>query len=534
MDHLGGPLSQPLLTPKNVIVGIEIGMTCTGVAVWSDLCPMLNVIQKWPMRPGSRPTVVNKVPTKVAYEAGKASIDSWGFGCPEVDKIGPAMAVKDLFKFLLDRDYFRKEFEGNFDAAPGTVDDVALWYGDFLRALHEHIVHCLEDGWNVDLELTKVEYNFSIPTPWADNDKLIEMFRDIVEEVGFAHGNESVVMQLTEAEASAVFTVKQHKFRFKDMGAMQVVKVTDEAVQLDNLDQPKALPVGSLNIDDLFERYATRILDRLRLTYPHLPQHRAHQIMRNSFQVVKHAFGTPAALPISRFEVSVPPEGPEDPGEPQLLERIELTHEELKAMFDEQLVKIFEFIDNEIAYLKWYIPDKNLSYLILNGEFCSSRYVQDEIARRYNEVKTLFPLHPEDGPLTVCKGLVIDRLQKRAQELLDTSCQRSEPRRPYRSLFQEIFDEKNDAQFFKIGQLRWNKPIRNRNIEVCPSGNDSSCGGKLHELIDDDAAAKDWYLGSRCCTTPYHSSKVYLRPHSEMNSMASIDWRPSSRDDTKP
>jgi len=123
------------------------------------------------------------------------------------------MAVKDMFKFYLDKTFLRDKFEGNFEAAPGNLDDVVLWFGDFLRELYAHIKKYLQDIWKVDFNLTKVEYIFGLPTSWKDNYKLVQLFRSTAVEAGFRTDN--IILDLTEAEASAIFTAKHTDEEFK-------------------------------------------------------------------------------------------------------------------------------------------------------------------------------------------------------------------------------------------------------------------------------------------------------------------------------
>lgn len=148
---------------------------------------------------------MNKVPTRVSYKAGKATYHSWGFKCPELEDVGPAMAIKEMFKFHLGKWFSggdrEREQNGAFE-----LEDVKLWYKDFLSALYLHIVQYLRETWKVDVGLTTVEYIFSIPTWWGRQDQLVQIFRELVDAAGFKDGH--VIMNLTEAEASAVFTAK--------------------------------------------------------------------------------------------------------------------------------------------------------------------------------------------------------------------------------------------------------------------------------------------------------------------------------------
>lgn len=123
------------------------------------------------------------------------------------------MGIKDMFKFYLDTFFATEKFRRVPNSIP-KHKDIRMWYRDFLTALHAHIVSQLRSRWREDPDATSVEYVFSIPTMWKDKDALVREFRDLVDEAGFGNTG-TVVMDLTEGEAAAVFTAKQldHKFQ---------------------------------------------------------------------------------------------------------------------------------------------------------------------------------------------------------------------------------------------------------------------------------------------------------------------------------
>lgn len=186
-----------------MLVGVAFGIDRTPNA------PVRNfesyVIDTWP---GTDRTEC-KVPTKVAYTAGEIGIHSWGFGCPELGDLRGGQAVKDMFKFFLDTS---KERFGPSQAV--KLENVKLWYTDFLKALHAHIMDYLPTKPRIDINnnSTSIEFVFSIPTRWKDDDELLQKFRDIVDDAGFG---DHVKMDLTEGEAAAVFTFDQLKHKFQ-------------------------------------------------------------------------------------------------------------------------------------------------------------------------------------------------------------------------------------------------------------------------------------------------------------------------------
>ncbi|CZR64596.1 uncharacterized protein PAC_14494 [Phialocephala subalpina] len=401
-----------------VIVGIDIGMTCTGVAFCAyDNVSHQNpqVIQDWPGLPGT-PAVANKVPTCIAYRAGISKPRSWGFECPDFGNVENGMAVLDLFKFQLQILITKKGVprQGGVEV---EMRDVKNWYRDFLRALYMRIGKHLKEKLEMDFEggTVPVDYIFSVPTMWKNNHELVGAFRQVVDEAGFSSGN--VTMELTEGEAAAVFTATRSNHTFKkgeafivcdaggattDMCALQVTKLDGGAVQLKLLDDPKAIDVGSVRIDKLFEDRAKEYLDELKIDdkFGQL----AHRMRKGVFQQWKIKFGT--ALDVPNYKTSVRPELRDSPS-------MYLSRNELKGMFDKQIEKIIKFIDNEIGHLRDLEPEVKLSYIFLAGGLGSSKYLQDEIENHYKDknIKVLFAKNPIDPPLAVCKGLVIDRLQ---------------------------------------------------------------------------------------------------------------------------
>ncbi|CZR51443.1 uncharacterized protein PAC_01319 [Phialocephala subalpina] len=317
-------------------------------------------------------------------------------------------------------------------------------------------------------------------------------------------------MDLTEGEASSVFTAKllDHKFQegesfivcdagggTTDVCVLQVKRVQDEMVELELLDDPKAIAVGSVDIDDMFE---SRALEQLR-TFIGIPQDEAmllaHQITREDFQTFKTGFGEVPDL--SRIVYLAVPNS---------TERIQLTRDHLKDMFDSQIRQIFTFIDQEISFLRTVRPDVTLSYIFLAGGLGSSKYVQDELVGHYTRLKVLFAPVPEDLPLAVCKGLVIDRLQFFSNNLPVIPIRFSNA--SYGILCKEIYQKKHagqqsvkndlDGKKYAENQIDWfvlrdEKPLWRHSIT------------KLYSLIVDTAKVTDSWSFSVVRSTLEHS-----------------------------
>jgi hypothetical protein len=193
-------------------------MITTGVAIFSiNPTPNKHIkpscIQKWPGgdAPGKR--IFNKVPTRITYKAGDFRAGPWGVACPSPRRPLPGLAVKSLFKFLLDPnclEEFNKE-RAKLGDEQESMENVKKWITDFLTNLHDHIVLHLKDSpWRVDWGVTKVEYHFSLPTSWESNGILVGDFQKAVENAGFAPSKRTTLtIGMTEAAASAVYTANR-------------------------------------------------------------------------------------------------------------------------------------------------------------------------------------------------------------------------------------------------------------------------------------------------------------------------------------
>ena len=169
------------------------------------------VIDKWP----GTDKVVYKVPTTVCYRAGDKRY-RWGFQCvdPELAKCGNGRSVISCFKLHLDPKFLRETYNGDPEYDIYTEENVRMWWTDFLRGLHDHVVKYISTKLKLgDWKSTKVEYNFSIPTTWYGTD-VIETFKGIVVDAGFKKTEcHALRIDMTEAEAAAVYTGKssQHQ-----------------------------------------------------------------------------------------------------------------------------------------------------------------------------------------------------------------------------------------------------------------------------------------------------------------------------------
>ncbi|KAM3417238.1 hypothetical protein BST61_g5497 [Cercospora zeina] len=241
----------PEVWVPDVVVGIDFGMTCTGVAYssapeWTDP----KTIVHWPGRPTHETR--NKVDTCVAYDARFQSLRNWGFECNEND---PESDVHRLFKLFLDPHYID---DSGFAPLRGEAQH---WYVDYLTCLYGFTKEYLQDRM-ARFGLKNVEWVFSNPTTWKD------------PGITAKEHNHKVVITLTEAEAAAVYVSKQSMQRgdiflvchagggTTDANALEVTAAARGKTQLGPLHRNEGELIGSTLIDFKVEKLLS---DRLRM-----------------------------------------------------------------------------------------------------------------------------------------------------------------------------------------------------------------------------------------------------------------------------
>ena len=203
------------------LVGIDFGQTYTGEfdsptpEFWSILIKPIGVvwtnlhvnngspprsIQDWPGLPHN--SVETKVPTKILYPQD-GSEPRWGFLCDPDDEDYKIARVREHFKIYLDQESLDLACKNNLSDIPQTVDEAKRLVTDYLRQIHKHTKLALEAATG-SWEDKRVEFVFSIPTTWNSLDT-INRFKDAIHDAGFSTAKHSATVELTEAEAAAVY-----------------------------------------------------------------------------------------------------------------------------------------------------------------------------------------------------------------------------------------------------------------------------------------------------------------------------------------
>ena len=128
--------------------------------------------------------------------------------------------------------------------------------------------------------------------------------------------------------------------------------------------------------------------------------------------------------------------------------QMSFTKEDLRAIFDRQIDKLFRLIDNQLRGLSERLPHKTVSHLVLSGGLGQSPYVQQRLREQYGDgasgfanAQTLEVRVAPDPQLAVCKGMVSDRLRKlkAGESVLGWRCCRAS----YGLICKELYSKKN-------------------------------------------------------------------------------------------
>jgi hypothetical protein len=181
-----------------IIVGIDFGMTCTGVAYAmleenATSVPDPTNIQRWMGL--SNTQLDDKVPTDLIYnDKSEDLVLYWGSNCRnKVDR----SHVKRLFKLNMASNTTNVETYGHDTAS------ARHYFQDYIARICVYVEDCLS-RWIRQYRSLRVEFVFSVPTTWMfDNDTLDEVRRRVRGVVG-ENQNRRAAIGLTEAAAAAV------------------------------------------------------------------------------------------------------------------------------------------------------------------------------------------------------------------------------------------------------------------------------------------------------------------------------------------
>ncbi|KAJ5930551.1 hypothetical protein N7466_006044 [Penicillium verhagenii] len=417
-EHYGLEGNWGAWTP-DIVVGIDFGMTYTGVAYSSapEWLPP-KTIQRWPGRlPGE---LSNKVPTCIEYDK-HGGLKEWGFQCDQEEK---SLNIKEFFKLHL-----APQYHDDYPGAP-TRAEAQKWFQDYVHCVYQHAISHFTNT-IPHFSSRNVEFLFSVPTTWKDV-RMVEETRSLLETaINAKTPNHRVSIGLTEAEAAAVYAGNEHYQTddtilvcdagggTTDVNVLKLISSRGEPTRLEQLGHVEGQPIGSTFIDrqiyDLIFARLQKAHDELGLP----PNETAWRMISGRFQRLKCAFGTDAsATPWLKLDVPSSDSNLTHPAAEIYDGQMRISWDDLKKAFDLKIDEMITLMDGHIRQMHSKYPEDSITYLVLSGGFGSSPYLRQRLMDRYNNSKD----HPnavdmqilvaDEPQLVVVHGLVLDRIQQ--------------------------------------------------------------------------------------------------------------------------
>jgi molecular chaperone DnaK (HSP70) len=207
-----------------------------------------------------------------------------------------------------------------------------------------------------------------------------------------------------------------------DVNTLKVISSGLGQIELEPLSWVEGRAIGSTLIDYCVEKLILERLKPIRQFLRSDPEVVAYQMLRESsrFESFKCNLGDEAMdLPSLRLPIPGLPYEAEVESLHVENSQMIITQQELRAIFDDQIEKLFNLIDEQLYHLQRTRPTERLTYMILSGGLGSSPYLQKKFASRYQGGAIQFPvtedlqiLRVPKPQLAVCHGLVLDRVQQ--------------------------------------------------------------------------------------------------------------------------
>ncbi|KAI9037071.1 Hsp70 family protein [Aspergillus affinis] len=398
----------------DIVVGIDFGMTFTGVAYscgpeWSSP----KTIQRWPGTLLSE--LANKVPTSLEYCSESGLLQNWGFKC---DPEAKGSDIKEFFKLhLAPQDH--DEFRGG-----STRQEAQRWFQDFILCIYQHTVS-LFNNTIPHFGSRQVEFSFSVPTTWKDV-RMVQETREILERViNTKTPRHRAYIGLTEAEAAAVYAGNEH---YLDVNVLKLISDRGEPTRLEQLGHVEGQPIGSVfidrNIHHLISQRLNKVRDYLKLS----PSDVAWMMISGFFQRMKCSFGTDSILtPWLMLDVPKLESALDFPEAEIYNGKMWIAWDHIQDCFDLMIDKMCALLDGHIRQTHSKYPGDKIKYLVLSGGFGSSPYVRQRLEEKFGssavnkrpnaeDMQILVadepPAPPFDRQLVVVHGLVLDRIQQ--------------------------------------------------------------------------------------------------------------------------
>ena len=445
----------------NLIVGVDFGMTCTGVVYTvlnreSSAIPEIKQVKRWP---GAR-DVLEKVSTELIYnERDPKKVQLWGAQCKRNAEGWDRS--KRLFKLDVPSNTTKtQEQESGVTSTKETTeadsattlneshdgDSARRYFRDYIEKLCSWVERTLEDQ-VPRYKTMNVEYVFSVPTSWSLEASTLNTINELLQEAVSESQRRRVRIGLTEAGAAAsesgrdtskkgdVILIIDTGGGTTDVNIFKYLSSEREPARIKALTYDEGADIGSTRIDQCCMDYATT---RVRETCGNDASKWLKEIeksVREDFSIIKHTYGEftppitgnyllPVAAPhdLSDLAFSASPSADfEPPAGGQGPYHFKIPTKEMQKWFDDQIASILVLVDKQIHKLQQEHKRDKIARVVLSGGFALNKYYraqlrshfQERIRSRHGGISPeLEVLNAQEPHLAVVRGLVYNRLRE--------------------------------------------------------------------------------------------------------------------------
>ena len=446
----------------NLIVGIDFGMTCTGVVYAkinpeSKTLPEIKQIKRWP---GARDRVLEKVPTELIYkDAISETVQSWGAECRR--GLQGSQRTKRWFKLAVPQQTTRsgvdvevadpKQGSSSDSSAPLNEhhdgDSARRYFKDYITQVCAWVDQTLEDQ-VPRFKSLNVEYIFSIPTSWSLETSTLHIITSLIREaVGESQTRRSRV-GLTEAAAAAVETGRDSCKKgdvvlvidtgggTTDINIFKYLSSEYEPSRIKALTYDEGEDIGSTRIDQLCLDYMnSKLLETLNMENGNIWLEYAQAAVRENWADLKHSYGDSTSITDTFYHIPIGPSfsssdfaakrspAPDliPPREGSGLYTFRVPARTMQKWFDDQITAIISLIDKQVAKLQSEHRREKVSRIVLSGGFALNKYYRTQLRNHFNErirakdkgiSEDLEILNAGEPHLAVVRGLVYNRCRE--------------------------------------------------------------------------------------------------------------------------
>ncbi|CAM1501968.1 Fc.00g039520.m01.CDS01 [Cosmosporella sp. VM-42] len=427
-----------MASEPDLIIGIDVGMSCTGVAFQNKTRSSVESVKTFRAWPGRREE--SKVPTRLSYDTRypRRKPLRWGFECDADNDRPNDLKVEEWFKL---------------DLGKAGVDQerVKKLYTDYMECLYmtlfDHFTS--RELYRKSWDDAVIEFAFSVPATWSTD--VVDVFKHLAFDAGFGQCAEhKVTASLTEPQAVAAFTLCEEKIFNVSPRKISIemlltlwqngetILIVDAGggtldlclLRIDNKDEGRVATtelnpvvgdeIGSTYIDTGFQELTERLLEPIK----HLLNSDAKDVawqMSNThtFQANKHELGKGRYEEGDCFKIKIPDLREVITDKTLRVDRGEMVFHwsDLERLFQTQVegikTRMIEVLDN------WALgnpqlnirPGNPINHVILSGGLGSSRYVQNQLGDycsngRHAMLAGTNLLVSTEPQLAVCRGLI--------------------------------------------------------------------------------------------------------------------------------